>query len=201
MAAIKKNIAVVSYDLNSTSTLTADAIVIQNDLIAAGFNAKLITQWAFNEPDTADFKNASFWSGFDGIVICNFYGSWNLRELILSQKPVICINSGYADDLGLGEFAEEHISESSFHVTNNTHPITSGIALGAFNIPNAVWLDSISSFNHYVDVLITSLANQPVLVAHKSKKIAYFGWYRMSQAGAGSILNKLLVKTAQWAFN
>ncbi len=198
---MKKNIAVVAYDLNPGSSLTSDAVVIQNDLNAAGYNATLVNQWVFNEPNAAYFKNAAYWSGFDGVVICNFYGTWNLRELILSQKPVICINSGYVDDLGLGEYLDEHISENTFHVINNTHPAMGGMALGTFTNPGAIWVDSISTFNHFVDILVTSLANQPLLVVHKSKKLAYFGWYRMSQAGAGSVLNKLLVSTAKWAFS
>lgn len=199
-----KKIAVVSYDLNPASGLTKDAIAIQNQLQAAGAVVTLVMQWVFNEPNTATFKNAAYWAGFDGIVICNFYGNWNLRELILSQKPIICLNSGYADDLGLGEARVEHISENSFNVTNNTHPIMvmSGMTtLGAFSVPFGLYLDSIYTNNHYVDILTTSLANQPVLVAHKSKKICYFGWYQMSEAIMDPQLNNLLIASANWAFN
>ncbi len=197
---MSKKIAIISYDLDPTSSLTADAIAIQSKLNAAGFSTKLVHQWSLNEPDTADFKKATYWGKFDGIVICNFYGFWNLRELILSKKPVMCVNSGYADDLGLGESPLEHVTESSFNLINNTHPITIGLGLGAFGIGSPVWLDSISTLNHDVVVLVNTLANHPVLVAHKTHKLSYFGWYRMSQASAGSSLNDLLVRTAKWTF-
>ena len=198
-----KDIAVVSYDLNPASSLTADAVVIRDKLNAGGYSAQLLHQWVFNEPDTADFKTADYWEKYDGIVICNFYTAWNLRELIRAGRPVMCVNVGYADDLGLGERQQEHVSEDVFNVVNNTHPITAGagLPLGAINIGSPVWLDSISTLNHYVDVLLTTLANQAVLVAHKTKPLSYFGWYRMSQASAGSQLFKLLLQTANWTFS
>ncbi|HKC64859.1 MAG TPA: hypothetical protein VKB86_14550 [Pyrinomonadaceae bacterium] len=198
-----KDIAVVSYDLNPTSSLTSDAVVIRDTLNSNGYAAQLISQWAFNEPNTANFKNADYWERFDGVVICNFYVSWNLRELVKAGRPVICVNAGYADDLGLGEHQQEHVLEDVFNVVNNTHPIMvgAGLPLGTVDVGNPVWLDSIATFNHYVDVLMTTLANQAVLVAHKTQPLAYFGWYRMSQASSGSQLFKLLVQTANWTFS
>lgn len=196
-----KDIIVVSYDLNPGSALTTDAVVIRNTLNSAGYSAQLVHQWAFNEPDAANFKQAKFWDGVDGIVICNFYGFWNLRELIQAGRPVVCVNSGYVDDLGLGEREQEHISEDSFNVINNSHPITAGLPLGAIDIGNPVFTDSVSTLNHHVDVLVTTLANQAVLAAHKTHRLTYFGWYRMSQASAGSALFNLLVKSANWTFS
>jgi hypothetical protein len=198
-----KDIAVVSYDLNPASSLTSDAIVIRDTLNSNGYAAQLISQWVFNEPNTATFKNADYWERFDGVVICNFYASWNLRELIKAGRPVICVNAGYADDLGLGEHPQEHVSEDVFNVINNTHPIIvgAGLPLGTVDVGSPVWIDSITTFNHYVDVLMTTLANQAVLVAHKTEPLSYFGWYRMSQASAGSQLFRLLVQTANWTFS
>ncbi len=198
-----KDIAVVSYDLNPASSLTADAVVIRDTLNSNGYSAQLVTQWVFNEPDIGNFKKAEYWEKFDGVVVCNFYGFWTLRELIRAGRPVMCVNSGYADDLSLGEQEKEHVSQDVFNVVNNTHPITAGagLALGTIDIGNPVWVDSISTFNHYVDVLMTTLANQAVLVAHKTQPLTYFGWYRMSQASAGSPLFKLLVQTANWTFS
>lgn len=195
-----KDIAVVSYNLDPASSLTADAIAIRDKLNSAGYSAELVHQWVFNEPNTSYFKLAKYWEKFDGVVICNFYVSWNLRELIQARRPVMCVNAGYVDDLGLGEGVQEHISEDDFNVINNSHPITTGMALGAIDIGNPVWLDSVSTQNKHVDVLVTSLANQAVLLAHKTEPLTYFGWYRMSQASAGPLFD-LLVRAANWTFS
>jgi len=196
-----KDIAVVSYDLNPASAMTTDAVVIRDQLNGGGYSAELVHQWSFDETNAANFKKADFWEKYDGVVICNFYGSWNLRELIRAGRPVMCVNAGYADDLGLAESLKEHASQDGFNVVNNTHPITAGLALGVIDIGDPVWFDSVSTFNHHVDVLVTSLANQAVLVTHKSQPLSYFAWYRMSQATSGSILFKLLLKAANWTFN
>jgi hypothetical protein len=198
-----KDIAVVSYNLNSGSSLTQDAIVFRDTLNSNGYSAELVHQWSFNEPNGSYFKSERDWEKYDGIVICGFYGYWNLRELIRSGRPVISANNGFADDLGLGEVLQEHVSEDDFNVVNNTHPITSGagLSLGALDIGSAVWVDSISTHNHHVDVLVTTLANRAVLAAHKEYPLVYFGWYRMSQASAGSALFDLLVQSANWTFS
>jgi len=198
-----KDIAIVSYNLNKASAQTKDAVVILDILNNNGYSAKLVHQWAFNEPNSGSFKSERDWERYDGIVISKFYGFWNLRELIRSGRPAICANVGYADDLGLGEMLKEHIAEDDFNVVNNSHPITScaGISQGTLDIGNPVWTDSISTDNHYVDVLIATLANRAVLVAHKEFPLVYFGWYRMSQASGGSALFDLLVQSAHWAFS
>ena len=135
-------------------------------------------------------------------MLCGFYGFWNLRELIRAGRPIICANSGYVDDLGLGEGVQEHISEDDFSVVNDSHPITSGagVSLGSIDIGGPVWVDSVSTLNHHVDVLVTTLAGRVVLSAHKAEPLVYFGWYRMTQATSGSPLFQLLVQSANWAF-
>ena len=198
-----KDIAIVSYNLNPASSSTSDAIVFRDTLNSNGYSAELVHQWSFNEPNSDYFKSEDDWDRYDGIVICGFYGFWNLRELIQSGRPVVCANNGFADDLGLGERLQEHASEDDFNVVNNTHPITvgAGVALGSIDIGSPVWMDSISTLNHHVDNLITTLSNKPVLVAHKTHPLVYFGWYRMSQASPGSQLFNLLVQSANWAFS
>lgn len=198
-----KDIAVVSYNLNSSSSLTSDAIVFRDALNINGYSAQLVHQWCFNEPNSNMFKSERDWEKFDGIVICNFYSFWNLRELIRSGRPIICVNSGYVDDLGLGERLQEHISEDDFQVVDGSHPITSGagVSPGNIDIGSPVWVDSISTLNHHVQVLVRSLANRAVLVAHKSHPLVYFGWYRMSQASPGSKLFDLFLQSANWAFS
>ena len=196
-----KDIAIISYNLNTSSSLTQDAVVFRDTLNSAGYSAELIHQWSLNEPNAAYFKADEDWEKYDGIVICGFYGYWNLRELIRSGRPVVCANVGFADDLGLGERLIEHQSEDDFNVVNNTHDITSGFALGALDIGGPVWCDSIATLNHHVDVLIKTLTNRAILVAHKTHPLVYFGWYRMSQATAGSQLFTLLVRSANWAFS
>lgn len=198
-----KDIAVVSYDLNPSSSLTSDAVVIRDQLNGGGYSAELVHQWVFDETNSSYFKKAEYWERYDGVVVCNFYGSWNLRELIRAGRPVMCVNAGYADDLGLGERQQEHVSQDVFNVVNNTHPITAGAGLpaGTVDIGDPIWVDSISTFNHHVDVLMTTLANQAVLVAHKTQPLTYFGWYRMSQASAGSLLFKVLAQAANWTFS
>src|SRR5215470_1350543 len=157
-----KDIAVISYNTDPSSALTADAIVIRDILNNAGYSAKLVHQWSLSEPDTSTFKQASDWERYDGVVIGRFYGFWTLRVLIQAARPVLCVNCDYADDLGLGERPQQHMSEDDFNVVNNIHPVTSGagLALGPLNVGNAVWIDSVSTLNHHVDVLIATLANQ-----------------------------------------
>ena len=196
-----KDIAVISYNLNPMSSLTADAIVFRDTLNDNGYSAELVHQWSLNEPNTSYFKSNRDWERYDGIVICGFYGLWNLRELILSGRPVICANAGFADDLGMGEAIAEHMYEDDFNIVNNTHPISAGFSLGSIDIGGSVWVDSITTHNHYVDILVTTLANRAVLIAHKTHPLVYFGWYRMSQASTGSQLFELLVKSANWAFS
>ena len=198
-----KDIAVVSYNLTTSSTLTQDAIVFRNTLNANGYSAALVHQWAFDETNGTTFKSDRDWERYDGVVICGFYGFWNLRELIRAGRPVICANAGYCDDLGLGEGVQEHISEDDFTVVNITHPIIAGagLPLGSLDIGDPVFVDSISTFNHHMDVLVTTLASRTVLAAHKTYPLVYFGWYRMSQASAGSALFNLLVQSANWAFS
>lgn len=118
----------------------------------------------------------------------------------------MCTVAGYADDLGLGERLIEHVSEDDFNVVDNTHPITAGagvagVPLGSIDIGSPVWVDTLSTRNHYVDVLVNSVANRAVLVAHKTHPFVYFGWYRMSQASSGSPLFDLLLQSANWAFS
>lgn len=198
-----KDIAIVSYNLSPSSSLTQDAVVFRDTLNSNGYSAQLVHQWAFDESNSSYFKSERDWERYDGIVICGFYGFWNLRELIRSGRPVICANNGYVDDLGLGERLQENISEDDFNVVNNSHPIISGsgLSLGSLDIGNSVWVDSISTHNHYVDELITTLANRAVLAAHKEYPLVYFGWYRMSQASSGSALFRLLVQSANWTFS
>ncbi len=198
-----KDIAVVSYNLSTKSSLTQDAVVIRDTLNSNGYSAELVHQWAFNEPNAAEFKSEREWEKYDGVVICSFYGYWNLRELVRSGRPVICANHGFADDLGLGETLQEHVSEDDFNVVDDSHPITAGagVPLGSLDVGSAVWLDSVSTHNHHVDVLITTLANRAVLAAHKEYPLVYFGWYRMSHASGGSDLFPLLVESANWAFS
>jgi hypothetical protein len=198
-----KSIAVVSYNLDPSSDLTADAIVFRDRLNSAGYSTQLVHQWAFNEPNASMFKSASDWRKYDGVVICSFYQFWNLRELVRAGRPVLCANVGYADDLGLGEHGQEHLSEDDFNVIETTHPITggAGLPLGPINVGSAVWADSISTLNHHVDVLVTTLASQAVLAAHKTEPLAYWGWYRMSQASSGSALFTLLLDAASWLFS
>ena len=198
----KKRIAVVSYNLTPSSSSTQDAIVFRDTLNATGlYDARLVHQWSFDEtqgPPT--FKSAAQWARFHGVVICHFYFHWNLRELILSKAPVICANNGYADDLGVGEAPQEHISEDDFNVVNNAHPITGGTALGSIDVGGPIWTDSVSTHNHHVDVLVQTLSGRAVLAAHKTHKLVYFGWYRMSQATSGSPTLNWLKRSAQWAF-
>ena len=194
-------IAVVAYDLNPVDTLTADAVVFRDTLNASGYAAELVPQSWFDETAPATFKNAAAWRRYAGVVICGFYYFWNLRELILSRRPVICANIGYVDDLGMGENQQEHINEHMFNVVA-THPIITGagLAQGGLDIGNGVWLDSTFTLDHRVNVLITTPANKAVLIAHQTHKLVYFGWYRMSDASPGSALFKLIVQSAKWAF-
>ncbi len=188
-----KDIAVVSYNLDPTSSLTQDAVVIRDQLNGAGYKAELVHQWSFDETNSATFKSQDQWEKYDGVVVCNFYQSWNLRELIRSARPILCVNVGYADDCGLAEGLRDHAAEEQFKVIDNSHPITTGFPLGVIDIGAPVFFDSVSTLNHQVDVLVTTLASNPPL--------AYFAWYRTSQAPAGSLLFKLLVQAANWTFS
>ena len=195
----KKPIAIVSYSLNNADPLTADAVVFRDTINSLpAYNASLVHQWSFDET-SPQFHSAAQWKAYAGVVIGPFYYYWNLRELILSGVPVICANIGYVDDLGLAEMPVEHVSQHLFNVVK-AHPITAGFPLGGLDIGGTVWLDSTSTLDHLSDGLITTMTNRPVLVAHKTHKLVYFGWYRMSQATPASALFKLLKQAAAWAF-
>jgi hypothetical protein len=125
-----------------------------------------------------------------------------VRELVRAARPTIILNVGYVDDFGAGERLQDHTAENVFLVTDEKHPITAGagLPLGPVNIGSPVFYDSVSTLNHHVDVLLTTMANQAVLTAHKTEPLAYFAWYRLSTAQPGSPLRSLLVQTANWAF-
>jgi len=197
-----KDIAVVSYDLDPTSALTTDAIAVRDTLNANGYAAQLVHQWSFDETNPTTFKHAADWERYDGVVICNFYDAWPVRELVRAVRPTIMLNVGYVDDFGVGERLQDHTTENVFLVTDEKHPITAGagLPLGPVNIGTPVFYDSVSTLNHHVDVLLTSLANQAVLTAHKTEPLAYFAWYRFSAAQPNSPLRSLLAQTANWAF-
>jgi hypothetical protein len=195
----KKRIAVVAYSLTIDDPLTVDSIAFMNCLNQSGvYNATLVSQSCLDETSKS-YWEAARWKRFAGVVITNFYQFWNLRELILAKLPVICANVGYVDDLGLAEMPQEHIIDHQFNVIL-AHPITSGFPLGGLDIGNAVWVDSTSTLDHNVNSLITTAANRAVLVAHKTHKLVYFGWYRLSFAQPNSPLFKLLLQSAKWTF-
>jgi hypothetical protein len=102
-----------------------------------------------------------------------------------------------------GEHQTEHIPEDQFQIVNAAHPIITGagLAVGAIDVGADMWTDSISTHNHHVDVLVTTLANNAVVVAHKTHPLVYFGWYRMSQATPGGAAFSLRVQSANWAFS
>jgi hypothetical protein len=196
-----KDIAVVAYSLDPTEPLTKDAVTISNALNANGYSAQLVHQWSFDEL-RADFRPQSFWEQFDGVVLGFFYGTWNLRELIRAKTPVICTNAEYVDDLGLAERLVMFVNDDEFLVVNATHPITAGagLSVGGIDVGADIGADSVNTFNHHVDVLVTTLANQPVLVAHKTQPLVYFGWYQMAKATPGGKAFTLLLQSANWAF-
>ena len=194
-----KHIAILSYSLDKTDPLTADALVFQDIVMASGYTTTLLSQQVLNETSSS-YMTVADWEKYQGVVICNFYYYWNLRELIQSRLPVLCANIGYVDDLGLAEMPQEHISADMFNVVA-AHPITAGLPLGGLNIGAPVWLDSTSTLDHLSDTLVTTAAKNPVLVAHKTHKLTYFGWYLMSDASVGSPLFSLLAHTAKWTFS
>ena len=198
-----KSIAVVSYDLDPNSPSTADAIVVRDTLNQAGYAAQLMSQGVFDETNAATFKLAAAWERWDGVVICGFYGFWNIRELIQAGRPVLCANPGYVDKFGLGEPPSAGAA-NDLSVVDAAHPIIAGAHLpaGALDIGNPVTPNGTSTGgDQFTDVLIKLLATgQGVLVAHKSHPLSYFGWPQMSQATPGGVLITLLIQTANWTF-
>lgn len=200
---MSKNVAVVSYNLNLDSAKTADAIIFRDTLNRNGYYAKLVHQWSLFESNETFFKSAQDWKQYDGIIICGFYSYWNLRELIRSGRPIICSNAAYVDDIGLGEPRTEQLCEDDFIVVDQIHPIIgeASLPLGSLAIGSPVSFNTISTDNHHVEVLVRSLSYRPVLVAHKTHPLVYFGWYGMSEASANSVLCDLLLQSANWAFS
>lgn len=195
-----KNIAIVSYDRDPSSPLTQDAIAVRDELERGGYAAELTHPWSCDETNVRAFEPAEPWERYDGIVICSFYPFWDVRGLVRAGRPVLCLNVGDADDLGLAKTKREHASEDRFNVVNNAHPITAGFSTGVLDIGNPVFFDAVSTLGH-VDVLVTTLASQAVLVAHKTQLLAYFGWHTMARASADSPLFKLLTQAADWTFS
>ena len=202
---MKKHIAVVCYDDKTpTDPITANAVVMRDTLNQAGYDAVLVHQWSLDErarSRASPFKTAKDWKRYDGVVLAgSFYYSWPLVELILSQRPVICTNVGYVDDLGLGDAVHEDAAQQYYTVQTKGHAITAGQSVGGLDVGSHVWMDATWSLNHKVTVLVTTMAGNVVLAAHNKRPMVYFGWYRMTDAAAGSPLFSLLTNAAKWAF-
>ncbi len=200
---MKKKIAVISYNLSPSASLTRDAMAVRDRLNGIGYDCELIHQWSLDESNTGYFKFDHEWERYDGIVICYFFGYWDVRELIKSGRPILCMNAHFADNFGLGTRRTEHKSEDEFVIVNNTHNIITSVPLsmGPIDFGNTIWTDSVNTTNQHVDTLVKSLGGQAVLTAHKSRQLAYFGWYRMSQAGSSDTTFRLLETTANWVFS
>jgi hypothetical protein len=194
-----KTIAVVSYDVVSDN----NGGIVCNELNKLGYSAEHVHQWVFNETNPATFRKAAQWKKYDGIVMSgDFYAFWTLRELIRSGRPVICMNRGYVDDLGLGETTQDHPVQSVYKVVNATHPITAGAGLapGTFDFGEKSQFTSVSTHNHHVDVLLTTLASEPTLVAHKTERYTYFPWWRFESYSPENKVYHLLKHAAHWTF-
>lgn len=193
---MSKNLALVSYG----DTPRDDGKVVMSDLQKAGFSVKPIHQWTMN-PQNSKYVDASFWKKFDGIVLEPlFYANWSITEMLKADKPILSLNSGYIDEMEVGASSSDSKNESRFKVTDNTHPVTSGLALEAFDASSSLWYQAVEVGKNPVQVLATTMTGKPLLTVHKNKRRAYFGWYRMVQAHTNSVLHSLLVSTACWTF-
>ena len=176
-----------------------DAKVIYEVLQDLELEVDVVHQWVFNPNNTLYMKETDL-ERYDGIIYANIYGYWDFTELVASRRPFLTTCAYATLPVALGNGRQEHSNREMFNIVNTSHSITSGLPSGSIDIGNAMWVDSVSTHNKKVDVLIEGESGDDVLVAHKDKKYAFFGFYRLSQAGgSGDVdVRDLLSRTIQW---
>jgi hypothetical protein len=197
-----EKILLATYDGSTDSSgvpTHSDAAVVYEVMQDLGLEVDVVHQWVFN-PNNSMYMNETEHERYDGIVYANTYGYWDFTELVASRRPFLTTCSSATPAFALGNGTQEHSNREMFNIVDNTHPITSGLTLGSVDIGNAMWVDSVSTHNKKVDVLIEGESGDDVLVAHEDKRYAFFGFYRLSQAGGSGDVDvcDLLSKTIQW---
>jgi hypothetical protein len=176
-----------------------DARIIYEVTQDMGLEVDIVHQWVFN-PNNALYMKESELERYDGIIYANIYGYWDFTELIASRRPFLTTCSTATIAVALGNGMREHSHREMFNIVNTAHPITNGLSPGSIDIGNPMWVDSVGTSNKKVDVLIEGESGDDVLVAHQDKRYAFFGFYRLSQAGgSGDVdIRDLLNRTIRW---
>jgi hypothetical protein len=176
-----------------------DAKVIYEVMQDLGLEVDVVHQWVFN-PNNSLYMKETDHERYDGIIYANIYGYWDFTELVASRRPFLTTCASATPAVALGNATREHSHREMFNIVNTSHSITSGLPSGSVDIGNAMWVDSVWTQNKKVDVLIEGESGDDVLVTHKDKRYAFFGFYRLSQAGgSGDVdVRDLLSRTIRW---
>jgi hypothetical protein len=197
-----ERVMLATYSGNTDASgvpIDPDAKVVYEVLQNLELKVDVVNQWVFNPTSTLYMKEPDL-ERFDGIIYANTYGYWDFTELIASRRPALIMCADGTPAFGLGNDITDHSYREMFNIVNNTHPITNGLPLGGVDIGNAMWVDSVRIQNQNVRVLIEGESSDGALVLHQDKRYAFFGFYRLSQAGGSGDVDvlKLLKKTIRW---
>ena len=197
-----EKVLLATYDGNTDASgvpTHLDAKVIYEVMQHLELKVDVVHQNVFN-PNNALFMKETDHERYDGIIYANTYGYWDFTELVASRRPFLTTCASATPAVALGNGTQEHAYREMFNIVDNAHFITSGLALESVDIGNTMWVDSVSTHNKKVDVLIEGDSGDDVLIAHKDKKYAFFGFYRLSQAGgSGDVdVRDLLSRAIQW---
>jgi hypothetical protein len=193
---LKKKIAIVTYDLNSSAPAFSDSSIISSILKESGYHADIINLW-----EIPDYQS-SLLSEYSGIVIRRHYPGWSNDYLQNSELPVMIVSDPCSKILGIGEKSKISTrAHNTFIINNIKHPILNGYSnTKGLLVAESNCCNPIKNVFQDVEVLITMPGGSPLLAVHQKKPISYFGWTRLSVASHNSIIMRLLISTAKWTF-
>ncbi|MFH4887077.1 hypothetical protein WL047_21735 [Vibrio alginolyticus] len=117
-----ENIAIVTYKGTLVGENSDDAARIAKMLTEYGANVEPIHQWEFRDQSPAFFEK------FDLVILPSGVGrKWDAKALLVSDTPVLMLNSAYADDFGIAHISNGNKRLSVFEVVDNAHEITKKI--------------------------------------------------------------------------
>ncbi len=152
-------------------------------------------------------KSTDYWIQFDVVILAGGCGAVSIANLVSSEVPIIAMSTGHADELELGTgVGTLHQNTREFHVRDNSHPITDELSLGAWTWSKSgspwLWVDGTNNAGSEgtATVLVDNgEVGKDILIVHKTKKYAFFGWYRASQWPDEGW--SLMEKTIEWAID
>jgi len=181
------------------SNFEADDVALFDWL--SGYNVDITQLVIFSVPN----RSIEYWQQFNVILLPYGYSDLSLANLLASEVPIISVEEGFADDLELGTGEDTFRADGrAFNVRDNTHPIMTELSLGTWEWSGSgfMWTQATNNagYTETATVLVDNgEVGKDILIVHKTKKYAFFGWYRSSQwPDEGWSIMK---KTIEWAID